>query len=438
MTDYVDYEDAFNIGSIQLEPRLQEYIKRKKFNEENNIEPPITEEKEFCITPYDLKMIKRHKQGKKKLYTSKRLIQNPNYIKPDSGGFGEMDVDFKNDPRYQRLQRKMQSHKTAQKKIRNFEGISEDYTIFHQTNPYDLNPAKRPTKIAKPYENSSEENSNSNDDSTDDDYERVGYGSYDYKGVGGCTTFQDDSIMMDSRDLVLGPSRPIRNDRKQRGGNSDVNPNRGRYCYSPNNRSNNFTTYNHPPKIEYKQLVSKDGMSNMCGMEHSRDLNDIIGNMDTYNKHLDKTYEYIDGQFDIDTRTCTPGCRKGTQRETPSSYQSIPFSYGNGLPDISVEESLKGGIRESSKKSLGFRNPFENQFDYISPDISDYRHTVQMWPQPTRGRDVEVARPHSASARQDREMRDKILDRKKSMHEDRKKSIPEDRKKSIRKPTERR
>ena len=57
----MDYEDAFNIGSIQLEPRLQEYMRRKRFNEENDIEPNIPEEKEFCVTDHDLKIIKRYK-----------------------------------------------------------------------------------------------------------------------------------------------------------------------------------------------------------------------------------------------------------------------------------------------------------------------------------------------------------------------------------------
>lgn len=418
----MDYESAFNIGEIQLEPRLQEYIKRKKFNEENDIEPPIPEEKEFCITPHDLRLIRRHKQGKKKLYTSSRLAQDPHFIKPNTDSFDNIDDDaFKRDPRYQRLQRKAQSHKDAQKKIRDLEGIDEDYTIFHQTNPYDLNPAKRPTKISKPYDDPS-------------NHDPVLYDTHN-NNIGNKHGDEfDDSIMVDSRDLVLGRSRPVRNSSRTREQSykrefdqnfdngrpydrefdqiqDDDNPHRGRYCYSPNNRDTNakFNTYNHPPRIDYKQRLTTNQMTVAGGMEHSRDLNDIIGNLDSYNKHLNKTYEYVQGEADLDTMTFRPGSRTETLREMPNSYQAIPFSYGNGLPDVTVEESLKGGIRDSSKRSIGFRNPFENQFDYISEDISDYKHSVQMWPQPTRGRDVEVARPDSAAARYDREMRAKIL-----------------------------
>lgn len=408
----MDYEDAFNIGSIQLEPRLQEYMRRRKFNEENDIEPAIPEEKEFCITPYDLKIIKRYNQGSKKLYTSRRLGQDPHFIKPDAFEFEDADVAFKQDPRYQRQLRKAQSHRDAQKKTRDFEGIDEDYTIFHQSNPYDLKPEKRSQRIAKPYDDP--------DNNLDDDFEG---------------TF-DDTVMMDSRDLVLGSSRPVRNssrtnarnstrdfdyDQYQKG-NQKGNPDRGEYCYSPNRHSANSksNTYHHTPKIDYRQRLTKDRMTVAGGMEHSRELTDIIGNLDSYNKHLNKTYDYVESEADLDTYTFTPGTRSATQRDTASSYQAIPFGYGNGLPDISVEESLKGGIRDSSKKSIGFKNPFENQFDYISQDVSDYRHTVQMWPQPTRGQNVEIARPDSASARHDKEMRDNIVGKYgRSKHESR-------------------
>lgn len=399
----MDYEEAFNIGSIQLEPRLQEYLRRKKFNEENDIEPSVSEEKDFCITPHDLRIIKRFKQGKTKLYTSKRLARDPHFIKPDTNSFEDMNAEdeFKKDPRYKRLQKKLQSHKEAQKQIRNLDGIDQDYTIFHQTNPYDSEPNKRPQRIAKPY-----------DDPNDKSYDNI---SHDGS--------PNDEIMMDSRDLVLGPTRPVKkvnrvgarssfsNDHNKTTNFSEEyeDDNRGRYCYSPNQRSKNFNTYHHPPRIAYKQRLTHEQVSG--GMDHSRDLNDVIGNLDTYNKHLNDTYDYVQSDADLDTHTFTPGARTNTRRETPSSYQAIPFRYGDGLLDVSMEDALRGGIRDSSKKTVGFRNPFENQFDYISPDVSDYRHTVQMWPQNTRGQNREIARPKSSSARQDREMRDRVVGR---------------------------
>jgi hypothetical protein len=405
----MNYKDAFNIGSIQLEPRLQEFIRRKKFNEENDIEPPIPEEKEFCITPHDLKIIKRFKQGKEKIYTSKRLAKDPHFVKPDNDGFEEAnnDNDFKKDPRYQRLQRKMQSHKDAVKQIRNFEGIDEDYTIFHQSNPYDSNPEKRPNRMSKPY-----------DDPLNDDIEGDSYdGPNDFHGYA-----FDDRVMMDSRDLVLAPSRPVKktnrvgsitNQRDEDNQYIQNKPNRnryanldkGQYCYNPNQRSQNPSAYHHTPKITYQQRLVQGREQVNGGLQHSRDISDVIGNLDSYNKHLNSTYDYVQSEADSDTRSFTPGSRTSTRRETASTYQSVPFGYGNGLPDVSLEDSLRGGIRDTSRKSIGFKNPFEHQFDYISSDISDSRHTVHMWPQSTRGENKEIARPKSTSVRADKRLR---------------------------------
>jgi hypothetical protein len=383
----MDYEAAYDISTIQLEPRLQEYVRRKKFNEENDIEPPIPEEQEFCITKYDLKVIKRYKQGEKNIYTSKRLAKDPHFIKPDTNDF-EMQADFKKDPRYKRLQNKMQSHKDAQSKIRNYEEMDECYTLFHQSNPYDLRQDQKPRKIEKPY-----------DDPENDNL------SYD----------EDDfDFMMDSRDLVLGQSRPVKSKKNASryanvNGNIDQfdddyivdqsNKNRGKYCYSPNKKYKNRDVYNHPPKIAYKQIVTPYQPNG--GLKHSRDINDIIGNLDNYNKRLNKTYDYHEtnedfGEFDMPTYA---KCKsKGGKREMQTGYQNVPFMYGNGLPNVTLEDSLRGGIRDSSKKSIGFRNPFEHQFDYISEDISDPDHSVQMWPENTRGQNKQTARPHSRAA----------------------------------------
>lgn len=457
----MDFEEAFDISTIQLEPRLQEYMRRKNFNEENNVEPEIPEEQEFCITPHDVKIMKRFNQGKKKIYTSRRLNKDPHFVKPKVKDFDAMH-SFKSDPRFERIKKKMESHKKAREQIQNLDQMDEDYEIFHQTNPYDLKPEKKPQKISKPFANDPQKQTLGSDNDSDSE-----------------SNEEADLFMMDSRDLVLGTSRRYKNRKNQ---------NRGQYCYNPNVRSNNPNAYHHTPDITYKQRLApfatfagcSDGtdddsymdymggqistnkqdknyqaqvpiprqgfgpgqgysqgqgqtlsrqrdqrygqgfrQSNLSqgrnkmrfseqrpiingGLEHSRDLNDIIGNLDQYNKHLNNTYEYIENDFDQDTKTCTPGSRSKTQREMSHGYQSVPFMYGNGLPDVTLEESLRGGIRDSSKRSIGFRNPFEHNFDYISKDISDPNHTVQMWPQNTRGENKEVARPNSIAMQSNR------------------------------------
>ena len=62
-----------NIGlknNLTLEPRLQEYWKKKKFYKENNIMPSSNLEKEFCITHEDKLRLKSFLSDKKDIYSS--------------------------------------------------------------------------------------------------------------------------------------------------------------------------------------------------------------------------------------------------------------------------------------------------------------------------------------------------------------------------------
>src|SRR5438876_302756 len=56
---------------IMLEPRLQEYLKKKKFYKENNIDYCISPEKEFQITSFDKKILKSFLKGKRDIYDNK-------------------------------------------------------------------------------------------------------------------------------------------------------------------------------------------------------------------------------------------------------------------------------------------------------------------------------------------------------------------------------
>ena len=58
-------------GNIMLEPRLQEYLKKKRYYRDNQIEPCISAEKEFQISTSDLKILRSFLNGNKKIYNKK-------------------------------------------------------------------------------------------------------------------------------------------------------------------------------------------------------------------------------------------------------------------------------------------------------------------------------------------------------------------------------
>lgn len=402
----MDFEQAFSQSNIQLEPRLQEYMNRKAFNRENNITPDIPEEQQFSITPEDRKIMKRYSSGKQ-LYSKSRTDASPHFVKTElcnDDFFTDKDA-FKKDPRYKRLQKKMASHKKAQAQIHNLEGIDNDYEIFHRSNPYDdpMNPnVTRPSRISKPYDDPDNYNDEYDllqhkdrgsealsgnlrgiyrrdpNNSNDSNYCRNSQNSHDYR-----SSDSPNSVMMDSRDLVLG--------------NSKGEYNQNKYMYNPNdNRGNpraSESSYNHKPRISFRNSLIPEKVNG--GLDHNHTITDIIGNLDDYNHHLEETYDYIEAEVDQDSRTMRPRTRDTTRREQYNGYKTIPYGYGGGLVDIGVENSLRGGIRDSKNKTTGFRNPFEHQFDYIDSDISDPKHTVEMRPVATRGANRVIARPNS-------------------------------------------
>ncbi len=55
-------------GGIMLEPRLQEYIKKKKFYRDNNIKPCVSLESEFQIVDRDKKLLRAFLTGRRDMY----------------------------------------------------------------------------------------------------------------------------------------------------------------------------------------------------------------------------------------------------------------------------------------------------------------------------------------------------------------------------------
>lgn len=69
---------------IMLEPRLQEFLKKKKFYKENNMNPFIPIEKEFQITNSDKKILKSFLRGDRNIYSNKKQNEILDCINKDN------------------------------------------------------------------------------------------------------------------------------------------------------------------------------------------------------------------------------------------------------------------------------------------------------------------------------------------------------------------
>ncbi len=106
-------EDFKNINldnNLTFEPRLQEYLKKLIYYRKNNIQPSSDLEREFNITKEDKIKIKAFLSGKKDIYSKE---SHDKYSVVEDTGFEIKYDDFKKDPRYERLQKKIQRDKDA-------------------------------------------------------------------------------------------------------------------------------------------------------------------------------------------------------------------------------------------------------------------------------------------------------------------------------------
>jgi hypothetical protein len=107
-------EDFRNIdlkNNMTLEPRLQEYLKKKSYFKKHNIDPSYNLEREHGITKDDKLRLRAFMRGDINCMDSAPTQS----IIEDTGdtGFQIKHDDYKSDPRYEKLQKKIQRDKDA-------------------------------------------------------------------------------------------------------------------------------------------------------------------------------------------------------------------------------------------------------------------------------------------------------------------------------------
>jgi len=109
-------EDFKNIdidNNLTFEPRLQEYIKKLNYYKKYNIAPPFNLEREYSITREDKIKIKNFLHGRYDITKIELQEERDEYVIPAQNTFGITHDDYKKDPRYERLQKKLQRDRDA-------------------------------------------------------------------------------------------------------------------------------------------------------------------------------------------------------------------------------------------------------------------------------------------------------------------------------------
>ncbi len=115
---------------IMLEPRLQEYWKKKQFFLKSNIETS-TLDMQYNISQSDKNILKAYLSGKRDMYVPNEIIKyvdiDNGTINPYSGFTEDPDKMYKSDPRYKNYLKKVERENKAKQERTNTEYIDDMY-----------------------------------------------------------------------------------------------------------------------------------------------------------------------------------------------------------------------------------------------------------------------------------------------------------------------
>lgn len=317
-----DYYDCNKKDKISIEPRLFEYINKKKYYKENSIESD-TLDKEFGITDYDKLRIKSYLKGE-----NNKNLRFQDYVDTSQSYFPS-DL-LKKDPRFERIKKKQEKTKDAQMQRHNYggqDGVANTYDMYRDDRPF-----------ASAFGNDFRE-----------------------------SDFHPRDWFQNTRDV----------DAEDYNRYTQEQPS-VRRSSTKHRDFNEINTYTQP-KSKYNGYLPLRGE-----IPSDNSIDSILGDMNNMNLNYNRV-EQRENEFDYEYGTIRPNVRGRKAFSQENSYNQMPYMGGmRGDRDMSVENFVKFGNLTRGTKSNGYPNPVEHYFDYITPDIQDSRHIVMDRGTPSR------------------------------------------------------
>ena len=306
-----------NLNDFECEmsmlPKFRNYLEKKKYYKQHGIEPLVPLEQGF--SKEELKELRLYLSGKKSDRNGDQSSGFSTFVNATGQHFESSG--WKKDPRFERLEKKQQRDKDANIQRRNYSAIEKNYDMYSDD---------------KNFASAMGDNFEVNTD----------FGFEDIRDAPvGHNQIHDFNILQNSNDIF----------RQEK-----TNP------YDARIPQKNKMIINNPPKIsQYNSRVHYG--ENSTEPHHRREINKIIGKIDTYRQRDDKE----------------ENCSNIGYRNMPRTNNSIKYDV-----DTSNYLTIGSSPGPTSKKSFGYPSTFEHNFQYISNDIQDPNHVVMERPFPTR------------------------------------------------------
>lgn len=331
-----NYYDCNKDDELMIDPRLMEYMKKKKFYEENNIESKFLD-KEFAISKTDIIKIKSYLKGDKKTYDQS---VHRDFIDPSQSTFPSSE--FKKDPRFERIKIKQKKETDANEQRYDYGIISKSYDMYRNDRPF--------------------ASASGNDFSK--------------------SNFHPNDWFKNSREEMLIKDEKIEFEKLNK----------------PFNKKSfaNTNTYVNP-KSNYNSYLSNDTIIN--NDNHTIDsILGQLDTMKRETTRIPYRENEMDLDFKRILPNNRSGYNQKTEYE--NNYQPVPFMQNgeNGIRDnltrdIDIDTFMRFGTTPlRAGKSLGYPSTMEHNFNYISPDIQNPDHVVMDRGVSTRAYNKDIAR----------------------------------------------
>jgi hypothetical protein len=335
-------------GGMSLDPRYQEYLKKKKYYQDNNIKPCISLEREFMITKDDISKIKAFLKGKRDIYNPKNNWVKRDYCHPKQF-FPSRDLH--DDPRVPKPN-KPERHKPV-KNMGMFypEGRGQFYEVKGQEldGPLDLR------------------------DVTGFDLDDTRFDPRSdpqmYPGLERQCKRESQYNVIDNRRKISTKVRRKHKKKKRR----DMDELIGHNSFGVDDYMDVGSSYKVKPE----------------NVDTLRDMSD------RYNK-LDKSAMPYTDYMEKEKNIVVPNIVRKTTRNIRRTdyddnfYMDPTDGYGNG----DLETCLASSMPTITRKSYGFRNPSEHYYQYIDEDIQNPNNVV--FPIPRGGISTRIDNTSSA------------------------------------------
>ena len=382
---YMSYNFAtpsFEKNQMSLEPRLQEYMNKKKFYKQNNIEPGIPIEQEFQITKEDRRLLRSYLNGNTDIYKKYDVVYNQLERKSQSKTKRRQyfpSREFRDDPRVPEIQK---SEDTRNILPVNRGMFVPENTGRYYDEPLGMGGMGKAMLDSRDFPEFIYDEKTQNNSVPGENFDSVNYKKpipIDGRGFN-----QNHDQFYPTIDPKIDPGREKRGHDKY---NSQFRIPPDPYVREVDNdpRNKYIISDLREPSVNKQKSDQYMGYDNRNNYMNYNTIGDYEMRQDeTRTKQFDQIPRYSSASdMDLDNKVVIPNL-KTTSRDLDYSDYRLETYFGQDQntrnPDL--ENELVRGMPSSRahNRSYGYRNPSENYFQYLEEDFQNPDNTVMGFP----------------------------------------------------------